>query len=91
MASFVTQLGSASLHFYPFLYSHALWSMSSTVFDSAFFLGKCVDSLHFIKLSKLGELKLEELLDSLPPGLDEAIAISKACSANDSYCLCKRW
>jgi len=27
----------------------------------------------------LGELKLGELLDSPPPGLDEAIAISKAC------------
>lgn len=30
-------------------------------------------------LSKLGELKLGELLDTPPPGLDEAIAISKAC------------
>ncbi|QCE07925.1 arsenite-transporting ATPase [Vigna unguiculata] len=28
---------------------------------------------------QLGELKLGELLDSPPPGLDEAIAISKAC------------
>lgn len=30
-------------------------------------------------LEKLGELKLGELLDTPPPGLDEAIAISKAC------------
>jgi hypothetical protein len=30
-------------------------------------------------LQKLGELKLGELLDTPPPGLDEAIAISKAC------------
>ncbi|CAI9091119.1 OLC1v1026057C1 [Oldenlandia corymbosa var. corymbosa] len=29
---------------------------------------------------QLGELKLGELLDTPPPGLDEAIAISKACS-----------
>lgn len=28
-------------------------------------------------LMKLGELKLGELLDTPPPGLDEAIAISK--------------
>lgn len=32
-------------------------------------------------LTKLGELKLGELLDTPPPGLDEAIAISKVCSA----------
>lgn len=29
---------------------------------------------------KLGELKLGELLDTPPPGLDEAIAISKVFS-----------
>lgn len=28
---------------------------------------------------QLGDLKLGELLDTPPPGLDEAIAISKAC------------
>lgn len=33
----------------------------------------------FFWLQKLGELKLGELLDTPPPGLDEAIAISKAC------------
>lgn len=37
--------------------------------------------LVFILLStKLGELKLGELLDTPPPGLDEAIAISKVCT-----------
>lgn len=43
-------------------------------------LGKCVFfniALLFIFVSKLGELKLGELLDTPPPGLDEAIAISK--------------
>ncbi|KAK6118101.1 hypothetical protein DH2020_048150 [Rehmannia glutinosa] len=35
---------------------------------------------------QLGELKLGELLDTPPPGLDEALAISKACISN--YC-CK--
>lgn len=29
---------------------------------------------------QLGDLNLEDLLDTLPPGLDEAIAISKACT-----------
>ncbi|PSR86576.1 Arsenical pump-driving ATPase [Actinidia chinensis var. chinensis] len=39
---------------------------------------KFMDSLGLGMLAEqLGELKLEELLDSLPPGLDEAIAISK--------------
>jgi arsenite-transporting ATPase len=28
---------------------------------------------------KLGELKLGELLETPPPGLDEALAISKVC------------
>lgn len=32
----------------------------------------------YLLLTKLGELKLGELLDTPPPGLDEAIAISKA-------------
>ena len=36
----------------------------------------CTDSFVFW-LMKLGELKLGELLDTPPPGLDEAIAISK--------------
>ncbi|KAE9461256.1 hypothetical protein C3L33_06838, partial [Rhododendron williamsianum] len=31
---------------------------------------------------QLGELKLEELFDTLPPGLDEAIAISKALATH---------
>lgn len=30
-----------------------------------------------VMIMKLGELKLGELLDTPPPGLDEAIAISK--------------
>jgi hypothetical protein len=30
-------------------------------------------------LTKLGELKLGELLDTPPPGLDEAMAIAKVC------------
>lgn len=33
----------------------------------------------FLPHLKLGELKLGELLDTPPPGLDEAIAISKVC------------
>ena len=36
----------------------------------------CFDMLSFC-WTKLGELKLGELLDTPPPGLDEAIAISK--------------
>lgn len=31
-------------------------------------------------MCQLEELKLGELLDTPPPGLDEAIAISKACT-----------
>ncbi|MQM07570.1 hypothetical protein Taro_040410 [Colocasia esculenta] len=33
-------------------------------------------------VEQLGELKLGELLDTPPPGLDEAIAISKACNSS---------
>lgn len=32
-----------------------------------------------LNMLQLGDLKLGELLDTPPPGLDEAIAISKAC------------
>lgn len=31
---------------------------------------------------QLGDLKLEELMETAPPGLDEAIAISKASKIN---------
>ncbi|KAE8696697.1 ATPase ASNA1-like protein isoform X3 [Hibiscus syriacus] len=34
---------------------------------------------------QLGDLKLGELLDTPPPGLDEAIAISKACTFFDPF------
>lgn len=39
----------------------------------------CVLLLSLFLWLKLGELKLGELLDTPPPGLDEAIAISKVC------------
>ena len=31
--------------------------------------------------NQLADLKLGELLDTPPPGLDEAVAIAKACSS----------
>ncbi|CAI0411915.1 unnamed protein product [Linum tenue] len=40
-------------------------------------LGMLVDQMIMPSMNKLGELKLGELLDTPPPGLDEAIAISK--------------
>ncbi|CAN1768413.1 ATPase GET3B [Linum perenne] len=40
-------------------------------------LGMLVEQLCMLLINKLGELKLGELLDTPPPGLDEAIAISK--------------
>ncbi|CAN1238101.1 ATPase GET3B [Linum grandiflorum] len=40
-------------------------------------LGMLVEQLCMFLVNKLGELKLGELLDTPPPGLDEAIAISK--------------
>ena len=36
---------------------------------------------------KLGELKLGELLDTPPPGLDEAIAISKVYNLIMPHCM----
>lgn len=39
-------------------------------------------------MTKLGELKLGELLDTPPPGLDEAIAISKVCFIFPAYSAC---
>ena len=41
--------------------------------------------LTYFWLMKLGELKLGELLETPPPGLDEAMAISKVCIICSSY------
>ena len=38
-----------------------------------------IDLFFIFLLTKLGELKLGELLDTPPPGLDEAMAIAKVC------------
>lgn len=46
---------------------------------------QCTDWTLVSLIMKLGELKLGELLDTPPPGLDEAIAISKVCIMCCSY------
>ncbi|KAL7189473.1 hypothetical protein ACSBR1_039173 [Camellia fascicularis] len=49
-----------------------------------------IDSMGLeILAEQLGELKLDEMLDTPQPGLNEAIAISKACIVNNRFFGCK--
>lgn len=88
VAAFHSHLASALLHFYHFFLFIGLSWRDGLLFD---LYSTVFDTLPIVKFLQFGELKLEELFDTLPPGLDEAIAISKVCIANKSYFLGEKW